>query len=103
MFYSEEDCKGTKFTPNLEEQGIDMGTGDVPVKSILLKERSKIELFSGVRWTGAQVNQKNTFPVPTNPGEESNCICFNLGSHSGSTWIPESYKHSSLDDAQPVQ
>ena len=63
MFYSEEDCGGTKFTPNLLEQGIDMGTGAVPVKSIMLKERSRIELFSEKRWNGAQVNQKNTFPT----------------------------------------
>ena len=101
-FHSKEDCDGTSFKPNLLDQGIDMGTGDVPVKSINLKERSRIELFSEKRWNGAQVNQKNTFPVPTNPGE-NNCICFNLGSHSGSSWIPKSYKHDSLDDAQPVQ
>ena len=50
MFYSEEDCKGTEFRPNMEEQGIDMGTGDVPVKSIKLKERSRIELYSDIRW-----------------------------------------------------
>lgn len=89
MFYSEEDCKGTKFTPNLEEQGIDMGTGDVPVKSILLKERSKIELFSGVRWTGDQVNQKNTFPtIEVTEEANNNCVCFNIGAHSGASWIP---------------
>ena len=82
-----------------------MGTGDVPVKSIRLKERSKIELFSERRWGGDQVNQKNSFPLITVPTPEANnnCVCFNLGYHDGATWIPESYKHYDLDSAQPVQ
>ena len=62
-----------------------MGTGDVPVKSITLKERSRIELFSEKRWNGNQVDQRNSFSeIPEEeitPEANNNCICFNLGTH----------------------
>ena len=87
----------------MEVEGIDMGTGDVPVKSILLKERSKIELYSEIRWSGDQINQKNTFPtIDPTPEASNNCVCFNIGAHNGSTWIPMSFKHDDID-SQPVQ
>ena len=94
IFFGDEDCVGESFRPDFsQENGFDMGTGGVPVKSIWLKERTKIELWDNPRRQGDRVIQKNTFPaIPESEwqpdAQNNNCVCFNLLDHDiqGNAW-----------------
>ena len=75
-FFAKKDCQGNFSEPNLAEQTITMGIGeDWVVKSVLVQEGYKIELYPEIKWQGHPIIIENRYP--DNDADED-CICVDL-------------------------